>query len=107
MGIDLVERAALTYLAELDLLDGRSQDAVTRLHPVTASHPAPVTEDLTWDYAVELLSALAAAYLELRDLERALSYAGRAVAETRRMRAWVQGIRALEVQGMSHARAGH
>ena len=43
------EWTALTYLAELDLLDGHPQDAVTRLHPVTAGRPLPAVEDLTWD----------------------------------------------------------
>jgi tetratricopeptide (TPR) repeat protein/transcriptional regulator with XRE-family HTH domain len=103
----LIERAALAYLAELDLLDGRPQDAVTRLDPVTSGHPVPATEDLTWSYAVQLLSVLAAAHLETGDLDRARAYVGRAVAEARRMGAWVQGSRALEVQGMIHARDGH
>ena len=102
-----VERAALTHLADLDLLDGRPQDAVTRLHPVTADHPLPAVEDLTWDTPVELLSVLAEAHLELSDLERARAYAGRAVDHARRMGAWVQGIRALEVHGMVLARDGH
>jgi tetratricopeptide (TPR) repeat protein len=106
MRIVLVERTALAYLAELDVLNGRPQDTVTRLNPVTADRPAPATEDLTMDYAVALLSALAAAHLELGDLPRARAYAGRAVAEARRMGAWVQGIRALEVHGMVQARRG-
>ena len=102
-----VERAALTHLADLDLLDGRPQDAVTRLHPVTADHPLPAVEDLTWDTPVELLSVLAQAHLEVDDLDRARAYAGRAVDHARRMGAWVQGIRALEVHGMVLARDGH
>jgi tetratricopeptide (TPR) repeat protein/transcriptional regulator with XRE-family HTH domain len=102
-----VERAALTHLADLDLLDGRPQDAVTRLHPVTADRPLPAVKDLTWDTPVELLSVLAEAHLELSDLERARAYAGRAVDHARRMGAWVQGIRALEVHGMVLARDGH
>jgi transcriptional regulator with XRE-family HTH domain/tetratricopeptide (TPR) repeat protein len=104
--IVLIERAALAYLAELDLLGGRPQDALTCLHPVTADHPAPATEDLTWDYAVQLLSVLAQAHLETGDLERAGAYAERAVAEARRTGTWVQGIRALEVHGMVQARSG-
>jgi tetratricopeptide (TPR) repeat protein/transcriptional regulator with XRE-family HTH domain len=102
-----VEWAALTHLADLDLLDGRPQDAVTRLHPVTADHPLPAVEDLTWDTPVELLSVLAEAHLEVDDLHRARAYAGRAVDHARRMGAWVQGIRALEVHGMVLARDGH
>ena len=102
-----VERAALTHLADLDLLDGRPQDAVTRLHPVTADRPLPAVEDLTWDTPVELLSVLAEAHLEVGDLDRARAYAGRAVDHARRMGAWVQGIRALEVHGMVLARDGH
>jgi ATP/maltotriose-dependent transcriptional regulator MalT len=101
-----VEQAALTHLADLDLLDGRPQDAVTRLHPVTADHPLPAVEDLTWDTPVELLSVLAEAHLEVDDLDRARAYAGRAVDHARRMGAWVQGIRALEVHGMVLARDG-
>jgi tetratricopeptide (TPR) repeat protein/transcriptional regulator with XRE-family HTH domain len=100
------ERTALTYLADLDLLDGRPQDAVTRLHPVTVGHLAPAADDLTWDFPVELLSVLAEAHLELNDLDRARAYAGRAVDHARRMGAWVQGIRALEVHGMVLARDG-
>jgi len=102
-----VERAALTHLADLDLLDGRPQDAVIRLHPVTADRPLPAVEDLTWDTPVELLSVLAEAHLEVDDLDRARAYAGRAVDHARRMGAWVQGIRALEVHGMVLARDGH
>ncbi len=101
------ERTALIYLADLDLLDGRPQDAVTRLHSVTAGRPAPTAEDLTWDYPVDLLSVLAEAHLGLSDLDRARAYAGCAVDHARRMGAWVQGIRALEVHGMVLARDGH
>jgi ATP/maltotriose-dependent transcriptional regulator MalT len=102
----LIERAALAYLAELDLLEGRPRDALTCLRPVTAGHPAPATAELTWDYAVHLLSVLAQAHLETGDLERARAYAGRAVAEARRMGTWVQGVRALEMHGMVQARTG-
>jgi tetratricopeptide (TPR) repeat protein/transcriptional regulator with XRE-family HTH domain len=102
-----IEWTALTYLADLDLLDGRPRDAVTRLHPVTADRPLPAAEDLTWDTPVELLSVLAQAHLELGELDRARAYAGRAVDHARRMGAWVQGIRALEVHGMVLARDGH
>jgi tetratricopeptide (TPR) repeat protein/transcriptional regulator with XRE-family HTH domain len=101
-----VERIALVHLAELDVLDGRPQDALTRLRPVTADRPAPATEDLTWEYAVQLLSVLAAAHLDLGDLDRAGAYAGRAVDQARGTGAWLQGIRALEVQGMVRARDG-
>ena len=101
------ERTALTHLADLDLLDGRPQDAVSRLHPVTAGRPAPAAEDLTWDYPVDLLSVLAEAHLGLSDLDRARAYAGCAVDHARRMGAWVQGIRALVVHGMVLARDGH
>ncbi|MBV9206945.1 MAG: hypothetical protein JO037_16480, partial [Actinobacteria bacterium] len=102
-----IEWTALTHLADLDLLDGRPQDAVTRLHPVTADRPLPAVEDLTWDTPVELLSVLAEAHLEVGDLDRARAYAGHAVGHARRMGAWVQGIRALEVHGMVLARDGH
>jgi tetratricopeptide (TPR) repeat protein/transcriptional regulator with XRE-family HTH domain len=102
-----IEWTALTHLADLDLLDGRPQDAVTRLHPVTADRPLPAVEDLTWDTPVELMSVLAEAHLEVGDLDRARAYAGRAVDHARRMGAWVQGIRALEVHGMVLARDGH
>jgi transcriptional regulator with XRE-family HTH domain/tetratricopeptide (TPR) repeat protein len=101
------ERVALTHLANLDLLDGRPRDAVARLHPVTADRPVPAAKDLTWDTPVELLSVLAQAHLELGDLDRARAYAGCAVDHARRMEAWVQGIRALEVHGMVLARDGH
>ena len=102
-----IEWTALAHLADLDLLDGRPQDAVTRLHPVTADRPVPAAEDLTWDIPVELLSVLAQAHLEVGDLDRARAYAGCAVDHARRMGAWVQGIRALEVHGMVLARDGH
>ena len=101
------ERVALTHLANLDLLGGRPQDAVTRLHPVTADRPVPAAEDLTWDTPVELLSVLAQAHLELGELDRARTYAGSAVDHARQMGAWLQGIRALEVHGMVLARDGH
>jgi tetratricopeptide (TPR) repeat protein len=102
-----VERIALVHLAELDVVDGRPQDAVARLRPVTADRPAPATDDLTWEYAVQLLSVLAAAHLDLGDLDRARAYAARAVDQARRMGAWLHGIRALEVQGMVEARDRH
>jgi transcriptional regulator with XRE-family HTH domain/tetratricopeptide (TPR) repeat protein len=102
-----VERAVLACLAELDLLEGRPRDALARLAPVTAGHPAPATEDLTYENAVQLLTALAAACLQTTDLPRARAYAGRAVAEARRMGTWVHGLRALEVRGMIAARDGH
>ncbi len=102
-----IEWTALAHLADLDLLDGRPQDAVTRLDPVTADRPLPAVEDLTWDTPVELLSVLAEAHLEVGDLDRARAYAGCAVDHARRMGAWVQGIRALEVHGMVLARDGH
>jgi hypothetical protein len=102
-----VERTALAYLAELDILHGRPRDAVTRLHPVTAGHPPPATEDLAWNYAVQLLSVLAAAHLELGDLPPARAYARRAVSQARRTGAWLHGLRALEVHGMIQARDGH
>ena len=74
---------------------------------MTADHPLPAVEDLTWDTPVELLSVLAEAHLEVGDLDRARAYAGRAVDHARRMGAWVQGIRALEVHGMVLARDSH
>lgn len=101
------EHVALTHLANLDLLDGRPQDAVARLHPVTADRPVPAAEDLTWDTPVELLSVLAQAHLELGEMDRARAYAGLAVDHARRMGTWIQGIRALEVHGMVLARDGH
>ena len=101
-----IEWTAQAHLADLDLLNGRPRDAVTRLDPVTADHPLPTAEDLTWDTPVELLSVLAQAHLEVGDLDRARAYAGRAVDHARRMGAWVQGIRALEVHGMVLARDG-
>jgi len=101
------ERSALAYLAELDTLHGRPRDALARLHPVTADHSPPATEDLTWNYAVLLLSVLATAHLELGDLPPARAYARRAVSQARTTGAWMQGIRALEVHGMIQARDGH
>jgi tetratricopeptide (TPR) repeat protein/transcriptional regulator with XRE-family HTH domain len=98
------ERVALAHLAKLDLLDGRPQAAVARLHSVTAD--ALAAGDLTWDTPVEFLSVLAEAHLELSDLDRARAYAGLAVDHARRMGTWLQGIRALEVHGMVLARDG-
>jgi tetratricopeptide (TPR) repeat protein len=102
-----IERTALTYLADLDLLSGRPQDAVARLHPVTADRPVPAVEDLNLEYPVDLFSVLAEAHMGLGDLDRARAYAGRGVDHARRMGAWVSGIRALEVHGMVQARDGH
>jgi tetratricopeptide (TPR) repeat protein len=101
-----VERTALTYLADLDLLGGRPQDAVARLHPLTTGRPVAAVEDLNLEYPVDLFSVLAGAHLEVGDLDRARAYAGRAVDHARRMGAWVPGIRALEVHGMVLARDG-
>lgn len=102
-----VERTALAYLAQLDVLDARPENAIGRLQSITADRPAPATDDLTWEYAVQLLSVLAAAHLDLGDLDRASAYARRAVNQARRMGAWLQGIRALEALGMVQARDGH
>jgi tetratricopeptide (TPR) repeat protein len=99
MRIANVERAAMAHLAKLDVLEGRPQDAVSRLRPLIAS-------DLIWDYSVTLWSALAAAYLRLGDLRQARAHADQAVAEARRTGAWLYGISALEVQGMVQARQG-
>ena len=99
MRIANVERAALAHLAKLDVLEGRPQDAITRLHPLIAS-------DLTWDYSVTFWSALAAACMRLGDLRHARAHAEQAVAEARRTGAWLYGIPALEVQGMVQARDG-
>jgi tetratricopeptide (TPR) repeat protein len=82
------------------VLEGYPQAAITRLHSLS-------TGDLTWDYAVTLLSALAAAHLELGDLERARTNAGHAVAEAHRLGVRVQETRALHVQGMIQARCGN
>jgi len=38
--------------------DVTAGDAVTRLHPVPGGRPAPATEDLTYEYTVQLLSVL-------------------------------------------------
>ena len=94
------ERMALADLAELDLLEGRPQQALDRLQPLLA-------KDLAWDYAIALDSTVAAAHLELGDPGRARPHADRAVAEARRTGAWVPGIRALLVQGMVEARRGN
>jgi transcriptional regulator with XRE-family HTH domain/tetratricopeptide (TPR) repeat protein len=99
MGVADVERAVLAHLAELDVLEGHPQDAVTRLQP-------HITSDLTWDCAVTFWSALARAHLTLEDPHPAAAHAEQAVAEARRSGAWLYGIRALEVQGMAHARHG-
>jgi tetratricopeptide (TPR) repeat protein len=94
------ERAAQALLAELDVRQGRPQAAIARLEPLAAG-------DLAWDHAVMLLSALAAAYLQTGDLERAQAHADRAVGQARRLGAWAQGVRALEVLGLVHAARGH
>jgi len=99
MGIANVERAALAHLAELDVLEGRPQDAIARLRPYITSEPG-------WDYAVTFWSALAAAHLEVDDLRQARADAEQAIAEARRSGAWLHGIRALQVQGMVLARHG-
>jgi tetratricopeptide (TPR) repeat protein len=99
MGVANVEGAALAHLAELDVLQGRPQDAITRLRPHLSS-------ELAWDYAATFWSALAAAHLELEDPQQAQAAAGQAVAAARRSGAWLYGIRALEVQGMVHVRCG-
>jgi transcriptional regulator with XRE-family HTH domain/tetratricopeptide (TPR) repeat protein len=99
MGVANVEGTALAHLAELDVLQGRPQDAITRLRPY-------LTSELAWDYATTLWSALAAAHLELEDPQQAQAAAGQAVAAARRSGAWLYGIRALEVQGIVHVGCG-
>jgi tetratricopeptide (TPR) repeat protein len=99
MGVANIERAALAHLAELDVLEGRPEDAITRLRPY-------ITSELAWDYAVTFWSALAAAYLEVEDLQQAQADAEQAVAEARSSGAWLYGIWALQVQGMVRARRG-
>jgi transcriptional regulator with XRE-family HTH domain len=99
MSVANVEGTALAHLAELDVLQGRPQDAITRLRPY-------LTSELAWDYAATLWSALAAAHLELEDPQQAQAAAGQAVAAARRSGAWLYGIRALEVQGVVHVRCG-
>ena len=100
------ERVALTHLARLDLLEGRPQDAISRLDPVTEGCLAPAVDELNWDCPVDLLAVLAEAHLELSDLDEARRYAGRAVDHARRMGAWLQGIYALEVHGRVLVRDG-
>ena len=99
MAVIHVECSAQARLAELDVLEGRPQDAISRLEPYLAN-------ELTWDYVITLWSALAAARLRLDDLEPARTHAEQAVAEARRTGAWLYGIWALEVQGMVLARHG-
>ena len=74
---------------------------------MTVGRPAPAAEDLTWDTPVELLSVLAEANLELSNLDRAKADAGCAIDHARRMGAWLDLVRALEVHGMVLARDGH
>ena len=99
MGVADVEPAVQAHLAELDVLEGRPQDAISRLRPYIGS-------ELAWQYAVTFWSALAAGYLELDDLQQARAAAGQAVSVARQSGAWVYGIRALQVQGMVQARRG-
>jgi tetratricopeptide (TPR) repeat protein len=94
------ERAALVHLAELDVLQGHPQEAISRLRPFMA-------RDLAWDYGVTSRTTLAAAYLELADLPNARTYAERAVAESRRIGAGLQEIWALRIYGMIEARHGN
>lgn len=94
-----IERAALAFLAELDLMEGRPRAALARLQPL-------ITKDLTWNYAISLHATVAAAHLELGDPDQARQQAGHAVAYARRSEAWVFGSRALLVQGMVEAGRG-
>ena len=93
------ERAALTELADLDLLEGHPDAALNRLLPL-------LKEELSWEYVVTLFSTLAAVYLELGDLQSARPHAQRAVAEARRTAAWVHGVRALEICARVEALGG-
>lgn len=101
-----IERAALGFLAELDLLDAQPAAALARVQPLIAGFEAPHTQPLTFGSAVQILSALAAVHLAAGDLGAALAYSGRAVGEARRMGAWTHGVRALEVQGTVQAASG-
>ncbi len=93
------ERAALTELADLDLLEGHPDAALNRLLPL-------LKEELSWEYVVTLFSTLAAVYLELGDLQSARPHAQRAVAEARRTAAWAHGVRALEICARVEALGG-
>jgi tetratricopeptide (TPR) repeat protein len=99
MGIEHTERATLIDLAELELLEGRPQAAITLLEPMLAAEHG-------WDSALLFFSTLAGAYLALDKFEPARSHAQQAVAEARRTGGWVNGLRALEICGMVEARWG-
>jgi tetratricopeptide (TPR) repeat protein len=94
------ERAALVHLAELDVLEGRPQEAIARLLPFMA-------KDLAWDYSVTSRTTLASAYLQLGDVASALTHSERAVAQSRRIGAGLQEIWALRMHGMIQARLGN
>jgi tetratricopeptide (TPR) repeat protein len=99
MQVHSSERAALTELADLDLLEGRPESALNRLLPL-------VKDEVSWEYGVSLFSTLAAAYLELGDLQSARTHAQQAVAEARGTALWVHGVRALEEYGRVEGRRG-
>ena len=88
------EWTALTFLGLLDLTEGRPQSTIARLAP-------HVTDDLGWAYTVTFYTALAEAYLETGEADRAESLAERAVSEARRMDAWLPGVDALRVLGLT------
>jgi transcriptional regulator with XRE-family HTH domain/tetratricopeptide (TPR) repeat protein len=100
MGIDNIEQAALLDLAELDLLEGCPQVAITRVESMNAIEAG-------WDLGALLFSTLAGAYVELEEREPAQRYAQRALAEARRTGSWVNGLRALEICGVVEARWGN
>ncbi|CAN5737294.1 hypothetical protein BH20ACT11_BH20ACT11_04820 [soil metagenome] len=95
-----VLRYLQTRMAELDVLRGRPQQAISRLEPHL---DAP---DLTWMYDALLFSVLAEAYLETGDVARARDVAGRAVARARTMHNLVDGVDAQRVEGKVLSRQG-
>lgn len=100
MGALHAQRAALTHLAELDVLTGEPQRAIARLGDLAE-------RDLRWGHACRLRATLAAAYLALGAPERAAALASAAVATARYTGAWAQGLGALRVRGMVESARGH
>ncbi len=90
-----VLRYAESRLVELEVLQGRSAEAIVRLGP------RQDLSNLTWWYEVLVLSVLAEAYADTGEVARAEEWANLALSRGRKMTNRVDGVEALRVLAKS------
>jgi tetratricopeptide (TPR) repeat protein len=94
-------RWAATSLAELDVLEGRSDAAIARLVPLL-DRPGSLESDVTY-----CLPLLAWAHLELGDVQQAADVVAQAMARLRPTHRRAYLVDALRMQAMVAMRQGH